>query len=191
MFTLLNEIGIGAIIGIVVALAVVIGIIAFFISYYNQFVKLKVKISEAESGIDVALTKRYDLLTKQKDTVKGYAKHEKETLTEVVAMRSGMTAAEKDIANSSMNQLQKDINFLVEKYPDLKASENFKTLQYSISDVEEHLQASRRTFNANVSLYNRLVLSFPSNIIASIFHFAKIDFFEAEEPKKADVKMDF
>lgn len=189
--TLLLGIGVGGIIGIVIAVALVIGIIAWAISIRNKCHILKIKIEEAESDIDVALTKRYDLLTKQLDIVKGYAKHEKDTLIAVTEMRANMSPKEKSEANASMDSAAKQINILAEQYPDLKANTNFKELQVVTADVEEHLQASRRVFNANVNKYNAYIVVFPNNIIANMMKCKPYEFFEAEETKKQDVKMEF
>lgn len=189
--TLLLGIGIGGIIGIVIAVALVIGIIAWAISIRNKCHILKIKIEEAESDIDVALTKRFDLLTKQLDIVKGYAKHEKETLIAVTEMRANMSPKEKSEANASMDSAAKQINILAEQYPDLKANTNFKELQVVTADVEEHLQASRRVFNSNVNKYNAYIVVFPNNIIANMLKCKPYEFFEAEETKKQDVKMEF
>jgi LemA protein len=157
----------------------------------NSFNRAIVKIDEASSGIDVALTKRYDVLTKMIATVKGYAKHEKETIFETISLRKGMTIQEKNDINQKMGENLAKINLLVENYPDLKASENFKVLQQSIADIEEHLQASRRLYNANVSAFNQKVVSFPSSLIANLKGLTKKDFFEADDTRKQDVNVSF
>lgn len=167
-----------------------IGLI-WFISTHNKLKRTFIKIEEANSGIDVALTKRYDLLTQMVDTVKGYIKHEKETLLEVVKLRKNMTIDEKMIENNKMTKNIEKINVLVENYPELKANENFKILQQSIVEVEEHLQAARRMYNANVSIFNQMVVTIPSNIVASMLKMERQTFFEAEEAKKDNVKIEF
>ena len=136
---------------LVIVLILIAVVVISIIVMSNNLNKALVKIDEADSGIDVALTKRYDVLTKMIETVKGYAKHEKEVLFDVVKIRKGMTIEEKNEANKQMDETLSKINVLAENYPDLKASENFKTLQDSITDVEEHLQAARRLYNANIS----------------------------------------
>lgn len=171
---------------IVIALIVVI----WYISTSNKLNRAVVKIDESLSGIDVALTKRYDVLTKMIDVVKSYAKHEKETLFEVIKLRDNMSIKEKNEANSAMDESFRKINIVAENYPELKSSENYKTLQQSIADVEEHLQAARRLYNSNVSLYNQLLVSFPTSSIAKSKGMTKKDFFEADEVKKEDVKID-
>ncbi len=177
-------------IAIVIAVVILI-ILIWFVSTSNALNKAVVKIDEANSGIDVALTKRYDVLTKMLDITKGYAKHEKETLFETINLRKDMTMAEKSEANNKMSEAFGKINVIAEAYPELKSSENFKTLQLSVSDVEEHLQAARRLYNANISSYNQMIVSFPTSIIAGMKGLTKKDFFVADEAKKEDVKMEF
>ena len=176
---------------LVIVLILIAVVVISIIVMSNNLNKALVKIDEASSGIDVALTKRYDVLTKMIETVKGYAKHEKEVLFDVVKIRKGMTIEEKNEANKQMDETLSKINVLAENYPDLKASENFKTLQDSITDVEEHLQAARRLYNANISSYNQMIVTFPISIIAGIKGLAKREFFVAEEHKKQDVEIKF
>lgn len=175
---------------------IVVGVIAliiiiWYISVSNAFNRDIIKIDEADSGIDVALTKRYDVLTKMIAICKGYAKHEKETITDTIKYRKGMSMEERAEANNKMTETFGKINVLAEAYPELKASENFKTLQQSVTDVEEHLQAARRLYNSNISSYNQRVVTFPSSIVASTKGLAKREFFEAEDAKKEDVKIEF
>ena len=165
-------------------------LIIWFIATKNKLNQTLVKIDEASSGIDVALTKRYDVLTKMIDSVKSYVKHEKETLFEVINLRQGMSIEEKNIENSKMSKNIEKINLLVENYPELKASQNFAVLQQSIIEVEEHLQAARRMYNSNVSIFNQMLVTIPSNIVASMSGLTKKDFFEAEETKRQDVKIE-
>lgn len=181
---------------VAVILIAAIAIIVWAIKTGNWFRQTKVKIDESKSSIDVALTKRYDLLTKSVATVKGYAKHEAETLTNVIAMRSGQNISNMDMKEKSdfankLEAVSKSLNIVVEKYPDLKADKSFEKLQDEISDCEENLQASRRIFNSNVSIYNQRVVTWPSSIIARHYNYQKEMFFEAEEAKKQDVKIEF
>ncbi|MDL2289463.1 LemA family protein, partial [Clostridia bacterium OttesenSCG-928-F22] len=166
-------------------------IIFWCISKRNRFAHLAIKIIEADSGIDVALTKRYDTLTKMLDVTKGYAKHEAEVLESIVKLRTGMSIAERGTANRQMDELEAKLSILAEGYPTLKANENFKQLQYAISEAEDHLQAARRIYNMNVSAFNQLLASWPASIIGSAMAHSPKDFFEADEHKKQDVKMDF
>ena len=179
---------------IVIVAAVALIVISWIISTMNAFRRMLVKIDESESSIDIALTKRFDLLSKMFSAAKGYMKHEQETLTNVVKLRQpGHSAAiqeKQEFANEVSRGLQA-INVVVEQYPDLKASQNILKLQDASSEVEENLQAARRVYNANVSYYNQKVVVFPSNVIAKWKQFTKRDFFEAEEVKRADVAFDF
>lgn len=185
----------GAIILVVLAVTVLF-FVFWLIGGYNGLQTGKIKVQEAESGIDVALTKRFDVLTKMVETVKGYAKHERETLEKVIEMRNSVNLGKSSIKDkqeivNQMDQAMRAINVVVERYPDLKANENFKQLQMTITDVEEHLQASRRVYNSNVSSYNKKVQLFPSNIVAGLFHFTTREFFVAEELKREDVEINF
>jgi LemA protein len=180
-----------ATIAVIAAGVIVAVIVLWYVSTRNRFARLAVKITESDSGIDVALTKRYDTLTKMLDVTKGYAKHEAEVLAGIVQLRKGMSMAERGAANLQMDELAGKINILAESYPDLKASENYKELQHSVTDVEEHLQASRRIYNMNVSAFNQLLVSWPASIVGHGMGHANKDFFAAGEGKKQDVKMEF
>lgn len=176
---------------IIGALAVVLIIVIWYVSTYNGIKALGIKVDEGLSGIDVALTKRYDTLTKLLDVVKGYQKHEKEILLEVIKLRSGMSMTERNAANTQMDQASNQIKLLAEAYPELKSSNNFIQLQNSIADVEEHLQAARRLYNSNVSAYNTKLVMFPNTIVAGAMGAKEKEFFEAEEAKRSDVQMSF
>lgn len=175
---------------IIAIIGIIVIAVIWYIATVNKLNRTIVKIEEAESGIDVALTKRYDVLVKMMDTVKAYAKHEKETLFEVINLRKGMTLDEKNEVNTKMNNNLEKINLIVENYPELKSSDNYSVLQKSIVEVEEHLQAARRMYNSNVSIFNQMIVTFPTSIIANSKAMTKKDFFEAEEIKKKDVKID-
>lgn len=177
-------------VGMIILLILVIAFAVGYIILSNRLNRAVVKIDEAESGIDVALQKRHDVLTKALDVVKAYAKHEKEVLFEVVNLRKDMTMKEKSEASAAMDNGFKALNVVAEAYPQLLSSENYKTLQIAISDTEEHLQAARRLYNANVSSYNQMLVSFPTSAIGSSKGMTKREFFETEEEKKQDVVMD-
>ena len=177
-------------IGIGAAVVAVI-IIGWVISTSNRFKILQVKIKEADSGIDVALTKRYDTLTKLMDVVKAYAKHETEVFENIVKLRSGMSMAERAEAHQVMKETTDKLNIVAENYPELRSAENFKQLQAAIVDAEDHLQAARRVYNMNVSSFNQSIVIFPNSIIANAGKHTPRDFFEAEETKRVDVKMEF
>ena len=175
---------------VIIVVVIVLVILGYVISISNGLNRALVKIDEANSGIDVALTKRYDVLTKMIDVVKGYTKYEQETIFKTVELRQGMTIQEKNDANATMEENFTKIAALAENYPDLKANETYKELQLSIADVEEHLQAARRLYNSNVSIYNQKIVTFPSSIIANSKGMTKKDFFIAEDKKREDVKID-
>lgn len=190
---------IGAIIAIVVVAVVliaVIAIVAWYIVTMNWFRQAKVKVEEANSGIDVALTKRYDLLTKALASVKGYAKHEAETLSKVIGMRTGnineLSLDEKSKLNAELSEVQRGINVVVEQYPQLKADTQFTLLQNQTADCEEQLQAARRVYNSNVSIFNQKRVTFPDSIVAKRIGFTQdLEFFKADEEKRQDVKFEF
>lgn len=189
----------GGIIGIVVAVVVVIAILAvvvWYIAIMNWFRRTKVKVDESRSGIDVALTKRYDLLTKSLDAVKGYAKYEGETLSKIIDLRSSsiatMSLNDKTKLDNQLNEVQKGINVVVEQYPNLKADSQFTILQNQCADCELQLQAARRVYNSNVSIFNQRRVTFPDSIVAKRIGFNKdLEFFKADENKKEDVKLTF
>ena len=175
---------------LIAVVVIVLIIVIWYISVSNKLNRAVVKIDESLSGIDVALTKRYDVLTKMIEVVKAYAKHETDTLFKVIELRKDMSIQERNDANRAMDENLKQISIVAENYPELKSSENYNTLQKSIADVEEHLQAARRLYNSNVSLYNQLLVSFPTSSIAKNKGMTKKDFFEADEIKREDVKID-
>jgi len=183
------------IIAIVVVVVLLIIVVGWYISTMNNLRRLEVKVDEALSGIDVALTKRFDLLTKMLDTTKGYAKHEAETLEKVIKWRNGIpsdaTIEQKSEFASSMSKVVSGLNVVVEQYPNLKANDMFGKLQAAIADSEEQLQASRRLYNSNVTAINTSIVTFPTSFVAKKINMQKKSFFEAEEIKKTDVKMDF
>jgi LemA protein len=190
----LSSIGTGGIIGIVLV-ALILIIVFWYIGVMNRLRQLELKVHEAESGIDVALTKRFDMLTKMLQTTKGYAKHESETLEKVVKWRSGIpqdaTLKDKEEFFNQLNQVAQGINVVVEKYPDLKANTVFLELQSAVANTEEHLQAARRLYNANVTTINTIIVTFPQSIVANMIKMKKKPYFEAEEQKRQDVQFDF
>lgn len=155
----------------------------------NNFRRILVKIEEADSGIEVALTKRYDTLTKLLDVVRAYAKHEMETMGKLVEMRSGMGMDEKAVLSGQYDALTQRLQVIAEAYPQLNSSENYKQLQAAIVDAEDHLQAARRVYNMNVSSFNQAIAVFPDSIIANRSNHTPKKFFAAEEIKRADVKI--
>lgn len=170
-------------------------IIFFFVLSYNKFVKLKNHIDEALSSIDVQLKRRYDLIPNLIEIVKGYAKHEQNTLEKVINARNVAQNAknfnEKAKAENILTETLKSLFALAESYPDLKANQNFLDLQKTLKEIEENIQYARRYYNAEVRYYNILCESFPTNIIAQMFLFKKRDFFEISESERENVKITF
>lgn len=169
---------------LLVLLAFVVLIALYAVGIYNKLVKLKNLVAEAWSGIDVQLKKRYDLIPNLVETVKGYAAHEKETFESVTRARAaaqqattveGHQAAEKNLNGALMNLIA-----VAERYPELKANTNFLELQGALAQIEGDLEKSRRYYNGNVREQNTLIESFPSNVIANAFGFAKSVFFELD-----------
>lgn len=177
-------------------IGIVIILLIYFIAQYNGFVLLKARIQEALSGIDVQLKRRADLIPNLVETVKGYAKHEKTVFSEVTKARSSLinanTLEKKAQANDMLTGALKSLFAVVEAYPELKASENFKDLQRQLEDTEDKIAYSRQFYNVNVLEFNTKVQMFPSNLIANIFGFKIFDYFAAneEERKKINVKFD-
>lgn len=184
----------GFVIGLVIVVVIAVLFLFWYIAVLNMLRQTNVKCNEAESGIDVALTKRHDVLTKMFKVTKGYAKHERETLEAVIKMRqpaaNAPMAEKSEYANQLSGALSR-MNIVVEQYPELKADKSFGKLQDSISEVEEHLQAARRLYNSNISYLNQKIVTFPISMVASMAKISKRDFFEAEESKRQDVDMEF
>jgi len=177
----------------------IIGAIALWVIItYNSFIALKNNAKKSFSGIDVQLKRRTDLIPNLVETVKGYAKHEKETLESVVKARTAAMNASskgdiKEIANADnmLSGALKSIFALSENYPDLKANANFLELQEVLTETEDQIAASRRIYNENVNYLNTKTELFPANLIASMFHISRMDLFEATatERKNVDVKI--
>lgn len=182
-----------------ILIIIVISIIGWWISTSNWFRRQQVAINNAASGIDVALTKRFDLLTKQRDIVIGYAKHEASTLKEVIAMRNAnfrdsegnVDANKLTEYNRQLDAVANQLNLVVERYPELKANQNFLALQATSADVEDQLQGARRAYNSTVTEFNQNRVTFPRSIVANSLGLKPAEFFQAEEHKRADVEMKF
>lgn len=164
-------------------LIIIIGALAlvliYYISTYNKLTRSKNSVLESHSGIDVALLKRFDLITDLVEVVKGYTKHEKELLVDLAKVRANISK-NSDEANGLLNDVVVELNMTVEAYPDLKASEQYLNLQKNLANVEEHLQAARRLYNSNVTAYNNLTEQFPSSFVANIHNFDHQKLFETE-----------
>jgi LemA protein len=156
---------------------------------YNFFVRLVNRTKEAWADIDVQLKRRYDLIPNLVETVKGYAKHERETFEKVTAVRAqamqGGTLGERGKAENMLTEALKSLFAVAENYPDLKANQNFLELQRELSDTENKIQAARRFYNTNVRDLNIALETFPQNVMGKMFNFTKREFFELEEGAEA------
>jgi len=177
---------------IIIVVALLIIIVA---SVFNRLVSLKNRTDEAWSDIDVQLKRRHDLIPNLVEAVKGYAKHEKELFEKVTEARaaaiSSKSLADKAKAENQITDALKSVFAVAENYPDLKANENFLELQREITDTEDKIQAARRFYNGNVRDLNIAIESFPSNIVANMYHYQKKELFElddVEERKNVEVK---
>lgn len=181
-----------------IILGVIVAVVAWLIATYNGLVKMRNRVKEAWSDIDVQLKRRYDLIPNLVNTVKGYAAHEKEVFEKVTQARSQAMQAEKSgnakesaQAENMLSGALKSLFAVAEAYPDLKANQNFLELQRELSDTENKIQAARRFYNGNVRDYNTKQEQFPTNLIASVFGFKPAEFFEIEEAEKENPKVDF
>lgn len=178
-----------------IAIGIVVLLALFVIATYNSLVTLRARIQEALSGIDVQLKRRADLIPNLVNTVKGYAKHEKEVFENVTKARSALMGAntlqEKAAADDMLTGALKSLFAVAEAYPELKANTNFQDLQRQLEDTEDKVAYSRQFYNSNVLEYNTKVQMFPSNLIAGIFSFTTFEFFKADEADKKNVEVKF
>ncbi|MCX8197420.1 MAG: LemA family protein [Candidatus Micrarchaeota archaeon] len=170
-------------------------ILLFFLFTYNYLITLRNRIDNAWSQIDVQLKKRADLVPNLVETVKGYAKHEKELFNEVTRARaasiSANTVAEKAQADNMLSQTLKSLFAVAENYPTLKANENFRLLQEELSGIENKIAYARQFYNDNVLAYNIAIQSVPTNIVAGMFGFTAREFFKVAEEERQNVKVKF
>lgn len=178
---------------------ILIAVIAVALIYvwivYNTLVTARLRIKEAWAQIDVQLKRRTDLIPNLVETVKGYAKHEKELLENVTKARSDLmhasTPQAKAEANNYLTDTLKSLFAVAENYPDLKASQNFLALQQELTDTEDKIAYSRQFLNSNVLDYNTKLQVFPSSLVGKMFNFKEADFFETSEEEKKPVKVQF
>lgn len=178
----------GHILIIIAAIAII-----WCVSTYNSFVKLKQRIKQASGSIDVYLKQRFDLIPNLIETVKGYAKYEKEVLSTITKLRSDYeNSNQEDIKEmQALNDRYSNLLALVEGYPELKANESFLNLQKVLAKIESQLQAARRIYNMEVTEYNTKRLKVPSNVVAFIFRFKEADLFEATEAERINISTKF
>jgi LemA protein len=174
----------------VVALVIIAVLVVALVAIYNGLVTARVRVDEAWSDINVQLKRRYDLIPNLVESVKGYAKHEKDVFEEVTAARTAAMSAT-GIADKAKSETQlagalKSLFAVAEAYPDLKANQNFLQLQGELVDAEDKIQAARRFYNGSVRDYNQRLLVFPSNLIAGMLGFTQRDFFEVENQAEVE-----
>ncbi len=170
-----------------ILIGVAVAVVFYIIALYNTLVRLKMRVEEAWSDIDVQLKRRYDLIPNLINTVKGYATHEDTLLEKLTQERSAAMSTggvEKADAENALSGTLKTLFAVAENYPDLKANQNFLELQRELSDTENKIQAARRFYNGNVMELNTRIDMFPSSLIASQFGFTKREFFQMDEAEK-------
>lgn len=179
-----------------IILAIVVILVIAIISMYNGLVSSRVKVDNAWSQIDVQLQRRFDLIPNLVDTVKGYMAHESSVLEKVTELRTSWanakTVAEKMEISNQLSDTLKTIMAVSENYPDLKANQNFMSLQEELTNTENKISYSRQFYNDTVTRYNTMLETFPSNLVASMFHFEAEKLFEVDNPSaRQNVKVDF
>jgi LemA protein len=189
-----------------IVLIIIAVLIVIVIGMYNRLIRMRVRSQEAWADIDVQLKRRYDLIPNLVETVQGYAQHERETLQEVLEARAKATQVNLDLGNVSAADMESfagaergltsalgKLLAVAESYPDLKANENFLELQRELSDTENKIQSARRFYNTNVRDFNIVVQTFPSSLIAQLFGFNNIHFFElpVDSEEREPVKVSF
>ena len=177
--------------GLIIPAGLVLLALLWVMGAYNGLVRLRNHVDESWSDIDTELKRRHDLIPNLVETVKGYARHEKETLENVIKARNAAAAphASPEAQARDENMLTgalRQLFALAEAYPDLKANTNFLELQQELSNTEDRIQRSRRFYNANVRDLNTRIQMFPSNIIANLFGFEEREFFEIEDPAERE-----
>lgn len=170
-------------------------IILYFLLVYNKLVKLNNNVKEAFSTMDVYLKKRWDLIPNLIETVKGYTKHEKETLKEIVELRNGIKSYDKlsnDEKIKTNQDLAKGLNKLMviaESYPELKSNDNYINLQNNLSNIEDEIAQSRKYYNAVIREFNNKVEMIPSNIIAKLLGYKSKKMYEIDDEKRENIKV--
>lgn len=177
-------------------IGILVAVVLFFILIYNGLVTKRNRVKNGWSQIDVQLKRRYDLIPNLVNTAKGYLKHEREVLENVTKARTSAMAATgvKDAAekNNQLSQTLKSLFAVAENYPDLKANQNMLALQEELTSTENRISFARQHYNDCVMSFNTSTQTFPSNIVAGLFHFAQEEFFEVEAPEeRKNVKVDF
>lgn len=179
----------------IVILVILVAVGLWLIAVYNTLIKLRNRVDEAWSDIDVQLKRRHDLIPNLVNTVKGYAAHEKELFENVTEARAramgAKTPKEQAETENMLSETLKSLFAVAENYPDLKANQNFLELQKELTDTEDKIQAARRFYNGNVRDFNTKTQVFPNNLVAGMLKFKDYEFFEIEEAEKENVKVEF
>lgn len=184
---------------LIVILVIAVVLVLFVVGVYNSLVSLKLRTDNAWAQIDTQLKRRFDLIPNLVETVKGYAKHESETLEKVIEARNKYVAAAGSVeasaeAEGMLQGAMKQLFALAESYPDLKANENFKSLQVELTGTEDKIAYARQFYNDTVQMYNEKLMVFPNNLVVSMFGKGKFEprsFFEVAEEEKQNVKVSF
>jgi len=176
--------------GLLIVLAILVILIFWVVGMYNGLVRLRNQVKNAWSQIDVQLKRRHDLIPNLVETAKGYMKHERETLDSITQARSHAVeasgVADQAKAEGELNNALSRFMLVVENYPDLKASQNFLSLQEELSSTENKVGFARQFYNDQVLLFNTKIESVPSNMIAGMFNFKQAEFFEIETPAERE-----
>ena len=173
-----------------IILVIVVIVIITIIAIYNSLVTKSKAVQKAKATIDVYLTQRFSLIPNLVEVVKGYSKHEKETLEELIKIREGSKNTNLKIEEeANLNTRLNNLIIKVENYPDLKADENYLELQKQLSKMESQIQAARRIYNMDVETYNVAITTFPNSLIANMFNFKEAKFFEAKLEEKESVNI--
>ena len=182
--------------GLIIVLAIVAIVVLYGVSVYNKLVRFRTLVDEAWSGINVQLKKRHDLIPNLMETVRGYATHERETFESVTRARTTAIQAQdvkaQEVAESQLSGALMRLMAVSERYPELKANQNFMQLQEQLGIIESDIEKSRRYYNGAVRQKNIAIDTFPSNMVANMFNFEKSLFFELEsEAEKAVPQIKF
>jgi len=180
---------------LIVILVILVLLVLYVFTTYNKLVKLRNRVKDQWSQIDVQLKRRFDLIPNLVNTIKGYTKHESETLEKVIQARntyvSATTPDAKMQANSELSGALTKLFALSESYPDIKANTNFLDLQSELQETENKIAIARQFYNDTVLSYNNKVEMVPSNIIAGMFNFKTMEFFQVQEEERQNVKVEF
>jgi LemA protein len=178
-----------------VIVAIILGVVLYIVYVFNRLVRIKNRVENAWSQIDVQLKRRFDLIPNLVETVKGYAKHERETFETVTKARSAMmkagTVGEKAEAQNMLTGALKSLFAVAENYPELKANQNFMMLQEELSGTESKIAYSRQFYNDSVMDYNNIIKFFPTNIFANMFSYKEREYFGTVGVEREPVKVKF